>query len=77
MIAIDIAVVTGSLAILAMAIGVIRQVLNAMLELERNLSRLRSLLQQLAIRISGLERYLERNTDFLSVTGDTGLPDIS
>jgi CII-binding regulator of phage lambda lysogenization HflD len=77
MIAVDIAVVAGSLTILAMAVGVVRQILIAMLELQRNLSRLRALLQQLATRITAIERYLERNTEFLGVTGDTGFPDIS
>jgi len=74
---IDLAIAAATVTIAGVVVGFITQVvqktLAAVLTLERDLNRISSNLQKLAIRLSHIERYMERNTDFIGTALETGI----
>lgn len=70
---IDIALIGGSVTILAFSFHLIQKALSAVIALERDLNRISANLQKVAIRLSNVERYLERKTEFIGSALDTGI----
>jgi hypothetical protein len=70
---IDLAIVGAIVTVLGFAFHLVQRTLSAVLAVERDLSRLSSNLQKLAIRLSNVERYLERKTEFIGSALDTGI----
>jgi hypothetical protein len=70
---IDLAVLVAIVTILGFVFHLIQKTLAAVLAVERDLNRLGSNLQKLAIRLSNVERYLERKTEFIGSALDTGI----
>lgn len=74
---IDLAVIASVVAISVPLIGfmiqAMQKTLQAVLTLERDLSRMNSNIQKLAIRLSNVERFLEKRDDFIGAALETGL----
>jgi hypothetical protein len=70
---VDLAVLGAIVAVLGLAITLIQKSLAAILAIERDLNRLSGNLQKIAIRLSNVEKYLERKTEFIGSALDTGL----
>jgi len=74
-ITIELAVLLAALSILALVFNAFRQILNVAIALERDFSKITLNLQRIAIRLTNVERYLERRTEFTGAGLDTGLDD--
>jgi hypothetical protein len=70
---VDIAVIGGCVTVLAFSFHLIQKTISAVIALERDLNRISTNLQKVAIRLSNVERYLERKTEFIGSALDTGI----
>jgi hypothetical protein len=70
---IDFAVLGAIVSVVGLSFHLIQKSLNAILAIERDLNRLSANLQKVAIRLSNVEKYLERKTEFIGSALDTGI----
>jgi hypothetical protein len=72
---IDLAALAAVVSVLGFCFHLVQKTLAAVIAVERDLNRLGANLQKLAIRLSNVERYLERKTEFIGSALDTGITD--
>jgi predicted PurR-regulated permease PerM len=70
---VDLTIAAAVVTIVGFVFHLVQKTLTAVIALERDLNRLSSNLQKLAIRLSNVERYLERKADYISSALDTGI----
>ena len=70
---IDLAVLGAIVSVVGLSFHLIQKVLNAILAVQRDLNRQSGNLQKVAIRLSNVEKYLERKTEYIGSALETGL----
>lgn len=70
---IDLAVLGAIVSVLGFAFHLMQKTLSAVIAIERDLNRLSGNLQKVAIRLSQVEKYLERKTEFIGGALETGI----
>jgi hypothetical protein len=73
-IVIDLALIGAAVSVGWVAFRVVQQAVGAVLDLQRDMIRMNNNIQKLAIRVNSVERWLEKNGDFIPSSLDTGLP---
>jgi hypothetical protein len=69
----DLAAIAAACTVLGFCFHLIQKTLTAVITVERDLNRLSGNLQKIAVRLSNVERYLERKTEFIGSALDTGI----